>query len=85
MKKQKVEVIHYPRLDTILMVENAIKKSGEYPNKMQLWKSLPKKIMYQTFKIILNYLESSGKIVIDKDGSVLWTHNPKLLEMSVKS
>lgn len=83
--KKKTEVIHYPRLDTVLMVENAIKKAGEYPNKMQLWKSLPKKVMYQTFKIILNYLESSGKIIIDNNGLILWTHNPKLLEISVKA
>ncbi len=85
MKRQNVEVIHYPRLDTVLMVENAIKKAKEYPNKMQLWKSLPRKIMYQTFKIILNYLESSGKIMMDKDGSILWTHNPNLLARSVKA
>jgi len=84
IKKQKTEVIHYPRLDTVLMVETAIKNAREYPNKMQLWKSLPKKMMYQTFNIILKYLESSGKIIIDKDGSILWTHNPKLLEMSIK-
>ncbi len=84
LKKPKVEVIHYPRLDTVLMVENTIKKAKEYPNKMQLWKSLPRKVMYQTFQIILKYLESSGKIVTEKDGSIVWTHNPKLLKTSVK-
>ena len=84
MKKPKVEVIHYPRLDTVLMVEDAIKDAREYPNKMQLWKSLPKKMMYQTFQIILEYLESSGKIIMEKDGSILWMYNPKLLEKSVK-
>ncbi len=85
MKKPEVEVIHYPRLDTVLMVENAIRNAREYPNKMQLWKSLPRKVMYQTFQIILKYLESSGKIMMDKDGSILWTHNPKLLARSVKA
>ena len=79
MKKPKVEVIHYPRLDTVLMVEDAIKDAREYPNKMQLWKSLPKKMMYQTFQIILEYLESSGKIIMEKDGSILWMNNPNLL------
>ena len=84
LQKKNVEVIHYPRLDTVLMVENAIKKAKEYPNKMQLWKSLPKQMMYQTFNIIIQYLESSGKILIDKDGSILWIHNSKLLERSVR-
>ena len=84
LQKKNVEVIHYPRLDTVLMVENAIKKAKEYPNKMQLWKSLPKQMMYKTFNIIIQYLESSGKILIDKDGSILWIHNSKLLERSVR-
>lgn len=79
------EVIHYPRLDTVMMVENAIKKAKEYPNKMQLWKSLPRKIMYQTFKLILDYLEESGKIIYDADGAIFWTHNPRLLRTAVKT
>ncbi len=78
-------VLHYPRLDTVLMVEDAIRKSGEYPSKRQLWMGLPKKMMYQTFNLIIDYLEDSGKIAIDKDGAVLWTHNPRLLETSVKA
>ena len=85
LKKGKTAILHYPRLDTVLMVEEAIKKAKEYPNKMQLWKSLPKKTMYQTFKIILEYLIDSGKIMIDTDGSIVWTYNPRLLEQSVKA
>jgi len=78
-------VLHYPRLDTVMMVEDAIRKSEEYPSKRQLWMSLPRKTMYQTFNLILGYLEDSGKIAIDKDGSILWIHNPRLLEKSVKA
>jgi len=78
-------VLHYPRLDTVMMVENAIRKSEEYPSKRQLWINLPKKMMYQTFNPILDYMEDSGKIAIDKDGAILWTHNPRLLEKSVKA
>jgi hypothetical protein len=73
------QVLHYPRLDTILAVENTIRKSKEYPSKRQLWLSLPKKVMYQTFKIILKYLIDSGKIVI-KDGKVIWIYNPELVK-----
>jgi len=83
MKKQNLQLLHYPRLDTILMVEEAIKKMRDYPSKRQLWISLPKKTMYQTFLIILDYLEKSGKIMICKDGKIIWTWNPKLLARAV--
>jgi len=83
MKSQQ-EILHYPRLDTVLMVEEKIRKAKEYPSKRQLWLSLPKQIMYQTFNIVLDYLEESGKIVI-KDGKIIWIWNPKLVEKYVKS
>ena len=73
----KQTVLHYPRLDTVMMVENAIKDAKEYLTRMELWKSLPKKMMYQTFQIIIDYLEESGKILIDKDGRIIWTYNPE--------
>ncbi len=74
------KVLRYPRLDTVLMVEEAIKDAEDYPTKTQLWKSLPKKVMYQTFNTIINYLEYSGKIYIDKDGAIIWIWDPKLVE-----
>ena len=77
-KKQAQEVLHYPRLDTVLMVEEQIKKAKEYPTKAELLRSLPKKVMYQTFLLILDYLEQSNKIYIDKrDGRIVWIWNPK--------
>ncbi len=41
--QQKTEVLHYPRLDTVFMVEDAIKKAKGYPTKAELLRSLPKK------------------------------------------
>jgi len=81
-------VLHEPQLDTILMVEKAIREAQEYPSRMELWRSLPRKIQYQTFKRILEYLEASNKIVFNK-GRIVWVaaDNPKLkrlLEESVK-
>ncbi len=83
-------VLHFPRLDTVLMVEDAIKKAKGYPTKMSLWKSLPKKVQYQTFNVILNYLKDSHKILFTKDNKILWVFadTPKarrLLENSVKA
>ncbi len=73
-------ILRYPRLDTVLMVEEAIQKCEDYPTKTQLWKSLPKKMMYQTFNTIIDYLEYSHKIIIAKDGVIVWIWNPKLVK-----
>lgn len=80
---QKKKILHYPRLDTVLMVEEMVKKMGEYPTKKKLLEALPKRIMYQTFNLILKYLEDSGKIILDK-GKIIWIYNPKLIKKSVK-
>ena len=72
-------IIHYPRLDTVIMVENKIKSEEEWKSKRQLWLSLDKKIMYQTFNIIISYLEESGKITV-KDGKIIWIWNPGLVK-----
>lgn len=75
---EKRSILHYPRLDTVIMVEDALKKVEEYPSKRQLWLSLDKKVMYQTFNLIISYLEDSGKIV-QKDGKIIWIWNPELV------
>ena len=80
MTKDLREVLHYPRLDTVLMVEEAIKNAKEYPSKRQLWLSLKKKVMYQTFSIIIDYLEASNKIIIDRDGAIVWIWDPELVK-----
>jgi len=71
---------HMPRLDTIEMVEDMIRKAKTFPSKNQLWRRLPKQVQYNTFKRILDYLESSNKITYDKDGTIVWifADNPKL-------
>ena len=73
--KQKMNILRYPRLDTVLMVEETLQKINYYPTKMELWKELPKKTMYQTFCVIIEYLDTSGKIVID-DGKIIWIWDP---------
>ena len=70
-------VLHSPTLESVILVEKTIQKYSQECGKYQLWKKLPKKMMYQTFQVILNYLEESGKIFIDKDGILIWTHDPE--------
>lgn len=82
------KVIHEPQLDTILMVEKAIREAESYPTKKELLQSLPKQIQYQTFNRILEYLESSNKIAYD-GRKIIWVFpdNPKLkklMETTVK-
>ena len=68
-----------PTLETVLMVEQTIEKnSGEF-NRTELWKNLPRKVMWQTFLVIMDYLEYSNKIIIDKDEKIVWIWNPNLI------
>ena len=77
---KKNQILHSPTLESVIMVERAIQDYSQECGKYQLWKKLPKKMMYQTFIVILNYLEQSGKIIIDKDGCIVWTYNPKRIK-----
>jgi len=64
-----------PTLETVLMVERVIKKySGEF-NATEIWKRLPRKVMWQTYLVILDYLQSINKIAIDKEGKIgyIWS------------
>ncbi len=72
---QKLEVIHYPNLRTVLMVEDVLKKANKLMTREQLKKKLPNKIMHQTLNVILKYLEDSGKILDGRKG-ILWIYNP---------
>lgn len=83
----KTQVLHMPRLDSVLMVEDTIKKLDYYPTKNQLWRALPKAMMWQTFNVILDYLIKSNKILIDREGKVVWifADNPKIRELLAKS
>ncbi len=72
--------VRSPTLQTVLMVEKFIdKNSGEY-KKTELWNSLPKKVMWQTFQVIMEYLESSLRIVYDSEGYIVYIWNPEFYE-----
>lgn len=79
-KFNQENVLRFPRLDTVLMVEEFIlENSGEF-KKRALWEALPRKVMYQTFCTIIDYLLHSGKIAMDKNGVIGWIWNPELVE-----
>ena len=75
LHKQK-NILHYPQLDTVLMVEKFVyEHSGEFKKK-SLWEHLPKQMMYQTFCVIIEYLAQSGKIAVDKEHKIAWVWDP---------
>ena len=77
-------ILHYPRLDTVLMVERFVRAhSGEY-RKRALWERLPKKMMYNTFQTVFDYLILSGKIAADSEGRICWIWNPALVRRYLK-
>jgi len=82
MANTRTVVLHEPKLDTVLMVEKAIIDSKEYPTRTELWRSLPRRMQYQTYRRILDYLEASGKIAFDRR-RIIYTgvNNPKLEEL----
>lgn len=71
VKKQETR---YPNLLTVLMVEEYLKKNKDMPLPVsEIRKELPKQVMHQTLKIILEYLWQSGKIIYGPKG-VQWIY-----------
>jgi len=79
-------ILHYPTLKTVMMVEEELRKADAVISKNELKRRLPVKIMHQTLSLILEYLESSGKILIGTKGiSWLQNDNVKLKAMLKKA
>jgi len=72
-----IEVLHYPRLDTILNVEKIIRTAMDPLSKNEIDRRLTKKIMRPTLNIILHYLEESGKIAMLKEG-IIWIYKDEI-------
>ena len=90
MKSISQTVLHYPRLDTILMIEEVLKKADFTLSKNEILRRLPKQVMRQTLNLTLNvvldYLEEKGVIMIGNKG-VLWVENnsPKMKKLLKES
>jgi len=73
-----------PTLQTVLMIERFIDENSGEINIRRLWERLPKKVMWQTYLVVLNYLQSINKIAIDRNGIVGYIWNPKLTKKLAK-
>lgn len=68
------QVLHYPRLDTILNVEKILKTAKEPLSKNEIDRRLETQIMRPTLNLILEYLVQSGKIAVLKEG-IIWIYS----------
>ena len=71
----RTKLKHAPTLNTVLMVEDTLKKMNESAIKIsELKRRLPKQINHNTLMTILEYLERSNKILFGLKG-ITWVHN----------
>ena len=70
------QILHSPTLETVQMVEETIKKSKHVISVADIKRKLPRKVNHNTLKVILRYLQTSGKIEFTPDG-VVWIFMPK--------
>ena len=78
------QVLRCPELDTVLMVEEFIRHhSGEFTMR-QTWDHLSKRPTFKMFCVIFDYLLSSGRIALDREGKVAWTWHPDLVRRYLK-
>ncbi len=75
--QRKEKAIRFPRLDTVLMVEKQIQENDGEFRKKALWQHLPKKMMYQTFCVVIDYLLYSRKISVDAERKIGWIYYPE--------
>ena len=73
-------IVRSPRLETVIMVEEFIKKNSGNFKKTELFHSLPKKMMWGTFNVILKYLYDFNKIGVDREGYIVYIWNPQLIK-----
>lgn len=78
MENNLNSIARSPTLDTVLMVEKTIEKYNSEFNRTEIWKKLPRKIMWQTYLVILDYLQTINKIGVANNGIIVYIWNPKL-------
>ena len=75
-KIQNAEVkVHWPTLNTVIMVEDTLKKMNESIISIaELKRKLPRQVNHITLMVILEYLERSNKIAVSLKG-ITWIEN----------
>jgi hypothetical protein len=67
--------VHWPTLNTVMMVEETLKKMNESVISIaELKRKLPRQVNHITLMVILQYLERSNKIAVTLKG-ITWIEN----------
>lgn len=74
-KAIKQDLLRYPNLSTVIMVERCLEKNKALPMKIsELKRELPKQVMHQTLLVVLDYLFAGGKIIYGPRG-IQWIYS----------
>ena len=66
--------LHWPTLNTVIMVEDTLKKmDNSVMSIAELKRKLPRQVNHITLMLILEYLERSGKILVGLRG-ITWIY-----------
>lgn len=68
------QIIHYPRLKTLLMVEKVLKEADTTISREEIKRRMAVKIMHQSLNVILEYMEERG-MIIDSHKGIIWVNN----------
>ena len=60
-KTTRIKNARQPNLDTIIMIENCVIRHSAL-SRREIWLKLPKKVMWQTFLVALDYLVEIGRV-----------------------
>lgn len=75
---QTKKQVHWPTLNTVIMVEDALKKMNRSIISIaELKRKLPRQVNHITLMVILEYLERSNKIAVTLKG-ITWIENNNL-------
>jgi len=77
-RARKSRNAHSPTLETVLMVERTLKKLGACTI-TELYRSLPRTVIYPTLRLIIDYFHAKGFIASDSEGKIVWVYNPDLV------
>lgn len=76
VQKTEEKEEHSPTLNTVIMVENTLRKLDEsIVTVAELKRELPRQVNHNTLMVILRYLEESNKIAVSLRG-ITWIYNP---------
>ena len=72
-----IRLFRSPTLETVKMVERTIKEFNSEFKKTAIWEKLPRKVQWQTYLTILDYLQETNKIIIADNGIIVYIWDPE--------